>query len=184
MKSRALFSGLNAAVAALVFAILYAFIGGNWIGAAAITAAAPGKAVPDLLFSYDPAALGPMFANLGEAGRAAYLRMNALDFFFAASYGLLFLITLGWAAGRLFPKAPAPRWIGAIGVLAAAADEAENVVFRMIASSSIAGDGSVAAFASGATTLKFVCFYAATALAAAALVALGVKRALSPSAAR
>jgi hypothetical protein len=184
MKARALFTGLNAAIAAAVFALLYAFIGGTWIGSAGIAAAAPGKAVPDMLFSYAPSALGPMFADLGDAGRAAYLRMNALDFFFAASYGVLYFITLGWAAGRLFPKAPALRWIGAIGILGAAADEAENVVFRMIASGAAAGDGPAAALASGATTLKFVFVYAAMLLVAAALAALGVKRFLSPSAAR
>lgn len=172
MKHRPLLSGINAIIAAVLFVVLESLVSGPWLGAAAVAAVAPGASLPDMLFHYEPSALGPMFAALGEAGRAAYLRMNAVDFFFAASYGLLFLVATGWAARRLFPAKPGLAWLGAIGILGAAADEAENVAFRLVASGALGGDSPAASFASAATSLKFLCFYAASGLLAAAIIAL------------
>jgi hypothetical protein len=159
MKDR-LFPGKKVLISLIFFMAAVILINGRWIGAAAVTAASGGAAIPDMLFSYPPSSLAPMFAALGEAGRAAYLAMNAFDFIFAAAYGLFYFFALGWLALRLFPSLPILRFLSLVGLAAALFDEIENTLFRFAAS-----------FCS---TAKYCLNYASVALAAAGLVALGM----------
>ncbi len=173
MKAVGLFSGKNVLSSLILFLAAYLVISGGWIGAAAVSAASGGAPIPDMSISYDPADLASMFAALGEEGRAAYLSMNAFDFFFAGAYGAFYLIALGWIVSRLFPKARALRLIGLIGTLGALCDETENVIFRLAASGREIGD-STAALASFSTTAKFSLIGAAMALTAAGFIATAI----------
>ena len=180
MDSTRLFSGRNVLTSFIVFMAAYLLIGGSWVGLAAVNAASGGAAVPDMLFSYDPAELGAMFEALGPEGRAAYLSMNAVDFFFAGAYGTFYFIALGWIAGRLFPKVAALRLIGLVGVLGALCDASENVIFRLAASGGSV-DGAAASIAAIATPLKFCLDFAsmvsiAAGLSAAAVLALRARK--------
>ncbi len=171
MKATGLFSGRNLISSLILFLAAYLVIQGGWIGAAAVSAASGGAPLPDMSFSYDPADLPAMFAALGEVGRAAYLSMNAFDFFFAGAYGAFYFIALGWIATKLFPKARALRFIGFVGVLGALCDEIENVVFKLAASGRDISD-PVSALASFATTAKFSLIAAAMALTVAGFIGL------------
>jgi putative flippase GtrA len=166
------FKGRNVAICAAAFVVLLILVEGPWIGAGAVAQAAPGATLPDMRFFYAPSELAPLFAALGEAGRGAYLRMDLVDFFFAAAYGLLFLVGIGWEASRLFPRLPALRALGLIGAFGALADETENIVFRGIASG---GTDGLARIASIATPIKFVCVYACLPLLVLGLAAVIVK---------
>jgi len=171
MKTVGLFSGRNVLSSLILFLAAYLVISGGWIGAAAVASASGSAPIPDMVFSYDPTDLAPMLAGLGEEGRAAYLSMNAVDFFFAGAYGAFYFIALGWIVSKLFPKARALRFIGLIGALGALFDEIENVIFRLAAMGREIGD-SAAALASFATTAKFCLIAAAMILAAAGLIAV------------
>jgi hypothetical protein len=173
MQKSTFFTGRNTVIYAVIFIALMVLIQGPWIGARAVQATAPGAAIPDMRFSYAPEDLKPMFESLGEKGRAAYLTMNVVDFFFAAAYGLLYLVALGWIASRLFPPFQALRFIGLLGVLGALADETENVVFRLIATGAV--DGSISRIAAVASPVKYSCVYASMALIVTGLVAVAVK---------
>jgi hypothetical protein len=173
MRKSILFNGRNTVICAVIFIALMVLIQGPWIGARAVQAAAPGAAIPVMRFSYAPEGLKPMFESLGENGRAAYLTMNIVDFFFAAAYGLLYFVALGWIAGRLFPRFPALRFIGLLGVLGALADETENVVFRLIATGAV--DGSISRIAAVASPLKYSCVCVSMALLFMGLAAVAIK---------
>jgi hypothetical protein len=173
MKDR-LFPGKKVLISLIFFMAAVILINGRWIGAAAVTAASGGAAIPDMLFSYPPSSLAPMFAALGEAGRAAYLAMNAFDFIFAAAYGLFYFFALGWLALRLFPSLPILRFLSLVGLAAALFDEIENTLFRFAASGGGQVEGAPAAIASFCSTAKYCLNYASVALAAAGLVALGM----------
>jgi hypothetical protein len=167
-------SGRNILAAAAVFVVTLVLIQGGWIGVAAVRRAAPGAAIPDMLFTYAPDSLAPMFAALGEAGRRAYLSMNAVDFFFAASYGSLLVLTLGWIAGRLFPVALAPRLALLTPLLGALADEIENLVFRNLALDPSTASRAMSGIASAATTAKWVFLIISCGLAMLGLVASAI----------
>jgi len=173
MKASRLFTGRNVLSSFILFLAAYLVIGGGWIGIAAVNAASGGAPVPDMLFSYAPSALSGMFEALGEEGRAAYLSMNAVDFFFAGAYGVFYFIILGWIALLLFPSKGALRFVGIIGVAAALCDEAENLVFRMAASGSSI-DERLASIASSATTAKFCLIVATMILVSGGLIAVVV----------
>jgi len=173
MKRATFFTGRKVLVSFLAFAAASLVINGSWIGVAAVRAASGGAAVPDMLFSYRPSELSPMFAAMGEAGRAAYLAMDAFDFAFAAAYGLFYFLAIGWAATRLFPARRGLRLLGALGLAGALCDEIENTVFRLGASGAAPIDGAPAAVASFASTAKYCFNYGSMALAAAGLAALG-----------
>lgn len=175
MDNSRFFSGRNLTISGGLFIALMVLIQGPWIGAGAVAAAAPGAAIPDMLFSYDPESLSPMFVALGDAGRTAYLTMNLVDFFFAAAYGLLYLVALGWIAEKLFPRIPALRLLGLIGVLGALADETENVIFRLIASGASDGGEMTSRIAAVVSPLKYSCIYFTMALIAIGLAAVAVK---------
>lgn len=177
MNSARLFSGRNVLTSLIMLMAAYLLVGGSWVGLAGVKAAAGAAAVPDMLFSYDPAKLGAMFEALGPGGRAAYLSMNAVDFLFAGAYGTFFFVALGWIAGRLFPRTAALRLIGLVGVLGALCDEAENLVFRLAASGA-AIDGPASSIAAAASTSKYILISAASALVAAGLVAAAIAAAL------
>ncbi len=174
MEKRGFFSGAVTALTGTLTVTLAIIINGRWIGAAAVTAAAGGAIIPDFMVAYPSEALAARFAALGEAGRAAYLVMNALDFLFAAAYGVFYLGCLGWMARRLFPARPALRWLGLIGVFGAAADEAENVIFRGIANGGLAAAGPLATVASFMSTAKYVLILASMALVVAGLATLAI----------
>jgi hypothetical protein len=175
MQKSTFFTGRNTVICAVIFIALMVLIQGPWIGAGAVQAAAPGAAIPDMRFSYAPEDLKPLFESLDESGRAAYLTMNRVDFFFAAAYGLLYLVALGWIASRLFPRFQALRFIGLLGVLGALADETENIVFRLIASGAVDGGSSLSRIAAVASPVKYSCVYASMALLVTGLVAVAAK---------
>lgn len=174
MGSEKFFTGKNASLALIPFLISLFLINGPWIGAPAVSRAAGGAVVPDMVFTYAPDQLAPMFQALGEAGKSAYLVMNFLDFFFAFFYGLLFFVTLGWLAVRLFPSFPPLRFIGVLGCIGALADEIENVIFRLIASGLHDGTGPLAAITSVAGPIKFTGTYLCLVLVLVGLIALGI----------
>jgi hypothetical protein len=173
MDSTKLFSGRNVLTSFIVFMAAYLLVGGSWVGLAAVNSASGGAAVPDMLFSYDPARLGAMFEALGPEGRAAYLSMNTVDFFFAGAYGTFYFIALGWIAGRLFPKVAALRLVGLVGVLGALCDETENAIFRLAASGGSI-DGAPASIAATASTAKALLAYPTMALVLIGLAAVAV----------
>jgi hypothetical protein len=174
MGNEKLFTGKNASLALIPFLICLFLINGPWIGAPAVSRASGGAVVPDLIFSYSPDQLAPMFQALGEAGKNAYLGMNFLDFFFAFFYGLLFFVTLGWLAVRLYPSIRWLRFIGVLGCIGALADEIENVIFRLIASGLQDGTGPLAATASVAGPIKFTGTYLCLGLVFIGLIAIGI----------
>lgn len=172
MENEKLFTGKNALLALIPFLITLVLINGPWIGAPAVSRAAGGAVVPDMVFSYSPDQLAPMFQALGEAGKSAYLVMNFLDFFFALFYGLLFFVTLGWLAVRLFPAIQWLRFIGVLGCIGALADEIENVIFRLIASGLLDGTGPWAVGTSIAAPIKYSGTYISLLLVLIGLIAL------------
>jgi hypothetical protein len=177
MDSLKAFSGKNVLTSFILFMASYILIGSGWVGSAGVAAASGGARIPDMLFAYGPAELAGIFEALGPGGRAAYLSMNAIDFFFAGAYGAFYFLAIGWSAARLFPGTRALRFLGVIGVLGALCDEAENVVFRLAASGSSI-DGPASSIAAAATTAKFCLDSTAMALAAIGLAATAVAAAL------
>jgi hypothetical protein len=178
MKNDALFTGKNVLVSMIVFIAAELVVNGGWIGSRAVSAAARGAPMPDMLFSYAPSSLGGMFAAMGEGGRAAYLAMNAFDFIFAASYGIFYFLSLGWLATRLFPARPGLRLVSIFGLSGALCDEAENVIFRFAASGTSI-DGAPASLASVFSTAKFCLICATMGLVIVGFAAAGVKASVS-----
>jgi hypothetical protein len=178
MDRAKLFSGNKVLVSMIVFIAAELVVNGSWIGARAVSAAAHGAPIPDMLFSYAPSSLGGMFAALGEAGRAAYLAMNAFDFIFAAAYGVFYFLTLGWLATRLFPARPGLRFVSFFGLSGALCDEAENTIFRFAASGASI-DGVPASLASVFSTAKLCLFCATMALVLVGLAAVVIKASAS-----
>jgi hypothetical protein len=171
MKER-LFPGKSVLISFIFFMAAAILINGRWIGAAAVTAASGGATIPDMLFSYAPASLAAMFAAMGEAGRAAYLAMNAFDFIFAATYGLFYFFALGWLAMRLFPSLPRLRFVCLVGLAGALFDEIENTLFRFAASGGNRIEDATAAIASFCSTAKYCLNYVSIALIAGGLIGL------------
>ena len=95
---------------------------------AAAAATSPPAAPPDLLFFASPTRLIDCLAALGDAGRAAYLRLFFIDLFYPAAYSALLASCLVLGA-RAVGREPQGARLALIPFAAALFDWSENVSF-------------------------------------------------------
>lgn len=150
-------------ISLVVFLACYLVENSDFIGIEHVKQLSGGANILDMFLFYTPDKVYDQLVLLGEAGRSAYLTVNAIDFIFPLTYALFLGISMTMSHTFLYPPESKKHLLVLLPLLTLLADYGENIAIRAILLNYPARLMEAALAASILTPIKYV-FFVASAL--------------------
>lgn len=120
--------GISLALVVVIFLVM----NNNSFGIGYIRQVSGGAEILDSYFYYPPQKAYQVLDTLGEAGRAAYLNVNLMDFLFPLVYTAFFCISMSMTYTFIYPVERKRNWLLWLPLATLLADYGENICIRLM----------------------------------------------------